>query len=139
MRPAPLLFLLLGACRSAPGRPPEPPPASEHALRTPTEVRARSVEIIASESHRAFARLEGVRVDAPAAGKARARGDAAFRLGGLDVRASEEIVVTWLPDHPSFFLIARDVERFRQENVYRHATERAALVSIADDKVTILP
>lgn len=139
MRRSPPLLLLLAACRGGPGGPPEPPPASEHALRTPTEVRARSVEIIASERHRASARLEGVRVDEPAPGKARARGEAAFRLGALDVRASEEILVTWLPDHPSFFLLARDVERFRQEKVYRHATERAAMVSIADDKVTILP
>jgi len=47
--------------------------------------------------------------------------------------------VSFLPGHESFLLHASEVESFRQEKGYTHRTERAAAVTIADSKVTILP
>jgi len=97
------------------------------------------VELILPARFAASAVLHGARLDRTPDGKARASGGAELRLGRLEVRATESILVAWLPDHDSFFLLARDVELFRREKGFRHATERASLVSIADEQVTILP
>lgn len=134
-----LVPLLLAACAAPSGREPEPAPAAAFALRRPTEVKARTAELILSDRLRGEAKLSGLRVEPRAEGGVLARGEARFVLRHLRVECAESILVTYLADHESFFLLARQVERFRQQDGYGHATGPVSAVSIADDRVTILP
>ncbi len=132
-------LLLLAACATTPegGGDGESPAA--FAVTRATQVKARTAELILSDRLRPEVKLTAVRLETREDGRLLARGEALLVLRNLRVECAESILVTYLPDHESFFLIARQVERFRQQDGYGHSTERAAVVSIADDRVTILP
>jgi hypothetical protein len=132
-------LLLAAACSGAPAKEAEPPPPGSAPLSVPTEVKARRVRLVLSDRFRKEARIEGIRVEETEGGKVVARGAARLRLRKLDIEALEEIEAVFLPDHGSFLLYATGVESFRQQKNYSHRTEKVTAVTIADDKVTILP
>ncbi|MGQ0614822.1 MAG: hypothetical protein ACT4PV_13890 [Planctomycetaceae bacterium] len=134
-----LLAVACAACATTPGKGAEGESPATFALRRPTQVKARTAELILSDRLRPEAKLTAVRVETREDGKLLARGEAVLVLRHLRVECSESILVAYLPDHESLFLLARQVERFRQQDGYGHSTEQASAVSIADDRVTILP
>jgi len=142
MRRSAGLSLLLAACATTTGaRRAEQAEEAERpdakALAIETKVVAREVRIVLSDRWRAEAKTAGLDLQHPDEATVVARGAATYALRGLRIEASEMLSLTYLADHENLLVHAREVKRFEQVKGYGHRTEDAAMVTMANDQVSI--
>ncbi len=107
------------------------------ALAIETKVVAREVRIVLSDRWRGEGKVAGLHLERPDSSTILARGRATYALRGLSVEASELLSLTFLADHENILVHAREVKRFAQVKGYGHRTEDAAMVTMANDQVSI--
>jgi hypothetical protein len=142
--PLPLIAaLLLGGCASSSGSDSEkgsakkPEKPDEIALAIPTRVEARKVTIVLGDQWRDAIELKAIRVDRTKPDEWLAKGSAELKLESLSVRASDELKISFLPNHEHLVLHARDVASVERDKEFTHRHRDVAMATIADGELSV--
>ncbi len=131
------LLLLLAACATAPEPVVEPPRPDDLALAIPTVLRAATISVTLGERWRDKIEIRAIRVDRSDPARWVARGGPEFKLEKFDLKATEEIVVSFLPDHEHIVVYARNVDLLARTKGYTHRNENVASATIADEELSV--
>ena len=139
MRSAAILLAVVAACGTTPEKPPEKVPTrpDERALAIPTVLRAATVQVTLGDHWREQIELKGISVDRTNPAEWIARGGPEFRLGKFDIKASDEIRVSFLTEHEHIVVYARNVEILTRRKGFTHRQENVALATIADEQLSV--
>ena len=66
-----------------------------------------------------------------------ARGGPAFKLEKFDLKATEEIIVSFLPDHEHIVVYARNVDYLARTKRFINRNENVASATIADEELSV--
>ena len=137
-----LMLCMFTACgapaKKAPDESPETPMRpDERALQILTVLRAAKVTVTLGDHWRREIALRGARVDRSNPREWVASGASSFVLRKFDIKATDELRISFLRDHEHIVVYARDVESLARQKGFTHRNENIASATIADEEVSV--
>jgi len=145
MRPALVLFLglmLLVACGTPSANKqedvaPDPTKADQVALAIPTRIEAQRITIVFGTQWRDRTEVSAIHIDRSDPNAWIARGGAEVKVGKLEAKATDELKITFLPNHEHFVLHATIVSLLEQDKGFTHRQTYLHMATIADGELHV--
>ena len=116
---------------------PDPTKPDQVALAIPTRIEARRVTIVLGTQWRDRVTVEAVHVDRSNPDAWKLSGSAVIKVGRVEVKASDEAKISFLPNYEHFVLHATFVKLLERDKGYTHRHTDLHMATIADGELNV--